>query len=169
MKARLATVIGKFVYGDYGLKDHVEVRHRAAVGKVPYDEIFDGGTYRCDECGETFKPDTAGPRYDTPSGRLEAGCLFWDYDLPENYYWDNHKGPHLNAMLPNGHRWNIDSRASNCRRANDRNTRCWRRTGEPPNVHTSDCGCGAGAGSIFSNQGSPDEWHGYLHHGEFHT
>lgn len=169
MKARLATPIGKLIIGEY--ISGVAHRHEAAVGKVSHDEVFDGGQYQCDECKEMFKPDTWGTRYDTPSGKLEPGCLWWNNDLPENYYWDNHKGPHLYAMTPNGHFWNIDSRASNCGSPNDRLHRCWVRTGKVPNIHVGKDGhtCVAGAGSIWANKGEPDEWHGYLHHGEFHT
>lgn len=171
MKARVATKIGKNVLGIYDDEKIIGHRHTAAIGFVSGDEIFDGGIYECDICKTEFLPDTYDYRWDTPSGKLEDGCLFWDDQLPEDYYWDNHKGPHLNAVCPGGGRWNIDSRASNCRRKDDRTTRCWRRTGVPPNVHTMDCGCGAGAGSIYINQGAgpPTEWHGYLHHGEFHT
>lgn len=171
MKARLATRIGKVVLGAYEDEKTIGHRHSAAIGEVSWDEVFDGGMYVCDICGQEFNPDTGGGRYDTPSGQLEEGCLYWDDSLPETAYWDNHKGPHLMAVCPGGGRWNIDSRASNCRRRDDRTTRCWKREGTPPNIHTMECGCGAGAGSVFINQGGgpPTEWHGYLHHGEFHT
>lgn len=169
MKARLATKIGLTVLGVYADEKRIDHRHKAAISQVPLEEIFDGGTYECDICKQEFEPDTFDFRWDTPSGELEPGCLYWDDLLPENYWWDNHKGPHLSAILPTGAHWTIDSRAGNCNRKDDRTTRCWRREGVPPNVHTMDCGCGAGAGSIYSEQGGPREWHGFLHHGEFHT
>lgn len=137
-------------------------------GEMDWDVIHDG-PWLCDHCKQPFEADTGGRLYDTPSGELEPGCLFWSNDIPENYYWDNHKGAHLCAILPNGHHWNIDSRASNCGKPKDRTHRCWVRVGEAPNVHIDKRGetCDAGAGSIWSNQGEPDEWHGFLHHGEF--
>lgn len=104
------------------------------------------------------------PIYDTPSGELEPGCLFWADWYPENMYWDNHTGPHLCAVLPNGHHWNIDSRASNCTLPNDRKHRCWCRHGEVPNITVNKNGntCSAGGGSI-----AVSGWHGFLTNGEF--
>lgn len=182
MKATLATQIGKVVLSEYNDKcskapiDETNLnnqgRHeKTFLGLKSWDEIDHFQDFVCEHCGQVFKMGIGTTKYDTPSGHLEIGCLFWSYDLPENYYWDNHKGPHLNAVLPNGHYWNIDSRASNCTLQQDRTHRCWVRTGEPPNVHVDKNGhtCDAGAGSIWSNQGQPDQWHGYLHNGEFHT
>jgi hypothetical protein len=102
--------------------------------------------------------------YNTPSGKAEPGCIFWADWYPENMYWDNQKGPHLMAVLPNGWTWNIDSRASNCGLPNDRLHRCWCRHGEVPNITVDKIGltCNAGAGSI---QGG--DWHGFLRNGEF--
>lgn len=170
MKARFAQKIGRVVLGVYVDPKTEGHRHTATISrKVSGREIFDGGSYCCDVCKQKFLPDTYDDLWDTPSGELEPGCLFWYYNYPENFWWDNHKGPHLWAVLPTGARWCIDSRASNCNRPNDRTTRCWRREGTPPNINTMDCGCGAGAGSIYAEQGGPREWHGFLHHGEFHT
>ena len=113
---------------------------------------------------ETCEQLTYGYYYDTPSGKLEVGCLYWDNSLPENYFWDNHKGPYLMAILPNGDHWNIDSRANNCALPNDRLHRCWVRTGEIPNITVGNDGntCKAGAGSILSGS-----YHGFLTNGEF--
>lgn len=106
------------------------------------------------------------PVYDTESGKLEPGCLFWNDWLPENTYWDNHKGAHLSVVLPNGRDWNIDSRASNCGLPNDRTHRCWCRHGEPEKgvIHVDKNGltCNAGAGSI-----QIDNYHGFLHNNKF--
>lgn len=105
--------------------------------------------------------------YNTASGDQEPGDLFFaDWYHPEEtdscLYWDNCKGPHLMCVLPNGHHWDIDSRASNCDMKNDRLHRCWVRTGEPPNVDVGKGGltCGAGAGSI-----AVPGWHGFLRNG----
>jgi hypothetical protein len=102
--------------------------------------------------------------YDTPSGQLEPGCLFWNDWYPETMYWDNQKGPHLMAILPNGNHWCIDSRASNCTLPLDRTHRCWCRHGELPNITVNKVGetCSAGAGSIQSGT-----YHGFLINGEF--
>jgi len=102
--------------------------------------------------------------YDTPSGEIEPGCLYWVDWLPETTYWSNHKGDHLHAMLPNGHEWNIDSRASNCTMKEDKEHRCWCRHGEVPNIDVNKKGntCQAGAGSI-----AVPGYHGFLRNGEF--
>jgi hypothetical protein len=103
-------------------------------------------------------------KYDTPSGELEPGCLYYDDCLPEDYYWDNLVGPHLHAILPNGNHWNIDSRASNCTLPEERTHRCWCRHGDAPNITVDKNGitCSAGAGSIQSG-----DYHGFLKAGEF--
>lgn len=94
---------------------------------------------------------------------LEPGDLW--YSTSHVRTWDNDNDPrgHLFCMLPNGHTWDIDSRASNCTRKDDRTHRCWIRHGEPPNVHVDKNGdtCSAGAGSILV-----EGWHGFLHNGE---
>jgi hypothetical protein len=110
--------------------------------------------------------------YNTASGQPEPGDLFWAswYHDPERrshcMYWDNCSDPrgHLVAVLPNGHHWDIDSRATNCGSKDDRTHRCWVRHGEPPNVTVDKAGdtCSAGAGSILAAG-----WHGFLVNGEF--
>lgn len=103
-------------------------------------------------------------KYDTPSGRLEPGCLYWDGKTGGDFFWDNHEGPLLWAILPNGDPWCIDGRANNCDMPNDRLHRCWCRHGEVPNITVDNNGltCTAGAGSIQSG-----DYHGYLTNGEF--
>lgn len=104
--------------------------------------------------------------YNTPDGTLGAGNLYWNSWLPENFYWDNHKGAHLMAVLPNGTEWNIDSRASNCTMKEDKNHRCWCRKGnpetEPVTVDKNGNTCQAGGGSILV-----DDYHGFLRNGKF--
>lgn len=102
-------------------------------------------------------------KYDTPSGMLEPGNLFYVDWYPDNMYWDNHTGPHLVCVLPNGYQWNIDSRANNCGSPEDRLHRCWVKHGEVPNIHVDKNGltCTAGAGSIIAG-----DFHGFLHNGE---
>lgn len=98
------------------------------------------------------------------SRELPPGALY------DAYWWHGiRKGPDgrsLVCVLPNGHHWHIDSRASNCGRPDDDEHRCWVRHGEPPAIHVDKNGntCPAGAGSIQSG-----DWHGFLHHGVLHV
>lgn len=106
--------------------------------------------------------------YNTPSGNPEPGNIYFNSWLPENFYWDNHSGPHLECLVPNGEYWNIDSRAENCTMKDDRTHRCWVRHGDPENgtIHVDKNGntCAAGAGSIQTKN-----YHGFLHNGNFTT
>lgn len=115
---------------------------------------------------------STGPVYDTPSSKPEPGSMFWAtwYTCAEGgtcfYRWANCKGDHLIVVLPNGHQWDINSRASNCTMREDGLHRCWVRhgdpeKGEPVHVDKSGVTCAAGAGSI----GVPG-YHGFLHNGE---
>jgi hypothetical protein len=121
----------------------------------------------CDHCGQPFEGEKQvfnQPLYDTPSGLLEPGAMFWSYWPPEDWDWDNQKGPSLHVICPNGVEWNIDGRANNCTMKDDRKHRCWIRTGEPPFITVGKNGftCNAGAGSIQAG-----DYHGYLVNGEF--
>lgn len=189
MEARLATAIGKRYLavitwgGDcaHGSKVH-RVDHVIKDILLPESITFDTGYYlycenfgqivHCEQCAVGIHSRDGGPKmtmmektlWDSPSGNLEPGDLFWADYLPDDYYWDNHKGPMLFAVLPSGVQWSIDSRAVNCTEPNERTHRCWVRHGEPPNVHVDKNGrsCSAGAGSI-----GVDGYHGFLHHGKF--
>ena len=162
MKARLATRLG-WCFTFY-LRDG----NKKIVGNFPIEMKWEEAQNQIKDQYERFETIsdniTFGYLYDTPSGKLEPGCLYWNTDYPENYYWDNHKGPHLMAVLPNGHHWCIDSRANNCTLPDDRLHRCWVRTGEIPNITVGKGGntCSAGAGSILSG-----DYHGFLTKGEF--
>jgi hypothetical protein len=185
MKAVLATEIGTRLYlrqywGEackpYGchdamlhlfdIPDKINYNHH---GGNPEDYPAELWPTKCIRCG-AIAPKDANRQvfnkrfYDTPSGNLEPGCIYWIDWYPEKMYWDNHKGPCLCAVLPNGWEWNIDSRASNCTMLEDRLHRCWCRHGEPPDITVDKNGltCQAGAGSI---QGG--DWHGFLKNGEF--
>jgi len=135
----------------------------------------------CERCGAKINWGTAerssGTKtvWDTPSGDLEPGCLYWTdilprvrHDLPYKHYcsgnWANCDEKHLYAVLPNGHHWDIDSRARNCGSPEDRLHRCWRRHGDPPHVTVDKNGptCSAGAGSIMAG-----DYHGFLQNGQF--
>ncbi|HNB62602.1 MAG TPA: hypothetical protein PLC60_08405 [Saprospiraceae bacterium] len=140
---------------------------------LKYHEDYDHSLYpkQCDHCKGAV-PDSAPFQvftehlYDTPSGSLEPGCLYWAPWLPEDFIWENHKGPHLYAVCPDGGHWNIDGRASNCTMHNERTHRCWVRHGEPPNITVDKNGhtCQAGGGSIISNGNG---YHGHLQNGWF--
>lgn len=87
--------------------------------------------------------------------------MMWDaWWHPKDY--KGQDGRSLCVVLPNGHEWMIDGRASNCTKPQDREHRCWVRHGEPPVLTVDKNGntCAAGAGSI----GVPG-WHGFLRNG----
>lgn len=81
-------------------------------------------------------------------------------------YWDNCKDPrgHLMVVLPNGHTFDTDSRASNCNKPQDRTHRCWEKKGEPPLVTIGGPSSDNGVGSI-----GMDDYHGYLTDGVLHS
>jgi hypothetical protein len=113
--------------------------------------------------------------YDTPSGEPEPGSMYWAtwYSCATGesggkcfYGWTNCDGKHLMVVLPNGHGWDVNSRASNCTMKDDGAHRCWVRHGDPDKgepVHVDKAGntCAAGAGSI-----AVPGYHGFLHNGE---
>jgi hypothetical protein len=130
---------------------------------------------RCDHCGAAAPPNAVRQvfrerLYDTPSGELEPGCLYWAtwHHGSEGQCidgWTNCPGVHLMAVLPNGRRWDIDSRAANCALPKDTTHRCWVRTGELPKITVGKVGgptCTAGAGSIVAG-----DYHGMLQNGIF--
>lgn len=172
MNVRFAKPIDTYRIKSYlkeGDQDHYH-QHDFVGVKDFNDEMFEG-PYLCDKCGKEFNPSQGSQIYDTPSGEPEPGCLFWNTSIPENYYWDNHKGPHLMVVCPNGSRWCIDSRASNCDMPDDRTHRCWVWHGDPEKgeIHVDKNGhtCGAGGGSIWVDQGTSKEYHGMLQNSVF--
>ena len=169
MKARLITEIGTRIWlrvywdgkcntGSYHNAIKFVMDMKACVEFGPHrKKISDYSEWpiRYSDCQEIV-PETANKQvfserlYNTQSGKPEPGDLYFTTWLPENYYWDNHKGPMLMAVCPSGDEWNIDSRASNCGLPDDRLHRCWVRHGEPPllTVDKNGLTCNAGAGSI---------------------
>lgn len=107
---------------------------------------------------------------DVPRGEndsVKPGSMF--YITFYSGHCSNHEPPcdrHLAVVTPDGHWWDVDSRAKNCTLPNDKTHRCWVRHGEPPNVTVDKAGatCSAGAGSIQT----PD-WHGFLRDGQLVT
>lgn len=136
----------------------------------------------CSACGSAAPTEEAPfafqrRRYDTPSGRTEPGSLYFAEWYPCRdvsgkcviHGWSNCDGRHLLCVLPNGHVWDIDGRASNCTMPDDTTHRCWVRHGDPEKgepVHVDKNGhtCAAGAGSI-----AVPNWHGFLHNGELRS
>ncbi len=140
---------------------------------------------RCHRCGAAWAGEkcwgfaSTDGRYDTPTGELSPGCMYWASTTKFGSWsegwkhsldgikcfdgWTNCDGRHLIVMLPNSRHWDINSRASNCGLPDDTVHRCWIRHGEPPNVTVDKAGqtCQAGAGSIQSG-----DWHGFLRAGE---
>lgn len=90
------------------------------------------------------------------------GAMWYASWIPKNFEWDDETEPHLMVVLPDGSHWDIDSRASNCPRPDDRHHRCWHREGTPPNITvTKGPLWEQGAGSVLTSS-----WHGYLRNGE---
>jgi hypothetical protein len=129
-------------------------------------------TATCERCGVAATGEVkraAGWRrfYDTETGKPEPGDMFWIPCLAKTtewgcFHWDNCDGFHLHVILPNGHEWDVDGRASNCTLKDDRTHRCWIRSGDPPKVTAGKKGhtCSAGAGSIAAGS-----YHGFLRDG----
>jgi hypothetical protein len=95
----------------------------------------------CEDCGAPPSANVSGFSstrriYDTPSGRPEPGNLFWTpwmHDDRKCWRWENCNDPrgHLYCVLPDGHPWDIDGRASNCTMPEEKTHRCWVRHGDP--------------------------------------
>ena len=161
--------------------------HRAEVNKQEYPgatdatellpepyTVTEGDGTTCQYCGA---PAPAGLWMGGGSGTLwsngkdkpQPGDMYWASWYHQDGRcvlgkWDNCNDPrgHLMVVLPNGHTWDIDGRASNCDMKDERTHRCWVRHGEPPNITVDKGGhtCHAGAGSIIGG-----EWHGFLRNG----
>lgn len=106
-------------------------------------------------------------KWSTEDGKLHPGDMYWQphyYDQEDCWpaRWTNCPGVHLSVVLPNGDKWDIDSRATNCTLPDETTHRCWIREGEPPKVTAGKAGhtCSAGAGSIRSG-----DYHGFLRDG----
>lgn len=104
----------------------------------------------------------------------EQPGAMWDADW---YPWKGQDGRSVCVILPNGHAWSIDMRASNCTKPDEpitppdaRQHWCWVRhgdpTSEPVTVDKNGPTCDAGGGSILSGEGA-DEYHGFLTAGAF--
>jgi hypothetical protein len=152
---------------------------RDALGRRWFGQEIQAGDWptHCAYCGERA-PETANRQvfpslvYRAPDGETIYGRAFQRGDLyPSPCWrtqavgaceWDNCNGTHWTLILPNGHSWDMSSRASNCTMPQDRQHRCWVLHGDPP--HSADKAghtCAAGAGSIQSG-----DFHGFYRDGE---
>lgn len=107
------------------------------------------------------------PTRPLPPGAMYDALAINDLDEDSYYHRRAVNGQALYVILPNGHAWFIDGRASNCTRPDDDEHRCWVRVGEPPKLTVNKEGdtCDAGGGSILTAAGSDQEWHGFLRDG----
>lgn len=122
-------------------------------------------------CGYAFGPDDPWQLfYERLYRDPRTGAEYTIRDAPPGAMWRAewmedvaaYRGPDgqcLAVVLPDGHQWMIDGRASNCTRPKDNDHKCWVRHGEPPNLTVDKNGntCQAGAGSIVSAG-----YHGFL-------
>lgn len=191
IKLHLAERVGRFAQATV-LWDGTCGESSLHVGRLRYAEGYEGTEIpagwqdvhpeACERCGAPFDPEVAADHrhsgslqwvWNTPSGKLEPGCAYLNQRGDEHaddghcyLGWTNCDGRHHHVVLPNGHPWCIESRASNCGLPDDREHRCWVFAGDDADVstwHVSKDGktCAAGAGSIASS-----DYHGFLHHGE---
>ncbi len=114
-------------------------------------QFFVRNLYRRADTGEIMTLDDA-----------PAGAMFDASYLHDQPGWCGPDGRSIHVVLPNGNKWCIDSRCSNCTRKDDDVHKCWVRHGEPPELTVDKNGntCAAGAGSILSG-----DYHGFLRNG----
>ena len=105
---------------------------------------------------------------ETHDDRQRPGAMWWvecgtRSDGSCVYRWGDCPGRHIHIRLPDGRVFAPDSRAANCGRPEDGHHRCWRTTGEPPNLSI----VGSGCGSMFSIGAIPPRFpfHGWLRGG----
>lgn len=132
---------------------------------------YDWDGVPCDDCGALASSEKVSRSgglvtvWNTNDGTSNhPGAMYFTEDYEGRcFHWDNCDGKHLHVVLPNGHTWDVDSRANNCDRKDDRLHRCWVRTGVVPHVTVGKGGntCSAGAGSILSG-----DYHGFLIDGQ---
>jgi hypothetical protein len=136
----------------------------------------------CEKCGYVFPEEdpwqvNQDPIYRAEDGRemtlheAPPGAIWVATWMPENWRVNGGTGPAYIIKLPNGHDFIPGSQASNCDRAGEDHD-CWCVHGEAPtltidkNPEPGRSTCSAGGGSIWSNQGKPNEWHGFVTTGE---
>jgi hypothetical protein len=125
---------------------------------MPDEQSDNGRLWRRADTGEVTTIN------DAPAGAMWRATwyLIEDSNPPRYLFdWDNQFEPPLMVKTPGGH-WDLDSRASNCTRKDDKTHRCWCRHGVAPNITVDKQGdtCAAGAGSIQCGN-----YHGFLRDG----
>lgn len=149
------------------------------------DWPFDSFPTVCERCGrEMDKPERqiSSTKIFVVKTGDRAGQVFVRRELPvgamftmEHYHdipdWCGRDGLALNVVTPGGE-WHVDSQANNCTLPDDKEHRCWVRSGDPRTgyVHVDKDSkvqrtCQAGAGSIWINKDGPRDWHGFLYRG----
>lgn len=126
-------------------------------------------------CGYVFREDDVRQAFTSRLyRRADTGELLALANAPPGAMWDAEwwpdKGPDGRCLMvrcPDGHDWMIDGPANNCTLPDDREHRCWTRTGEPPRITVGKRApgqrtCAAGAGSIAT-----PGYHGFLRDGVF--
>ena len=114
-----------------------------------------------------WNPDTGEEWSPRDDRSLPPGAMWRATWLEElDWHWKGPDGHVIQVVLPDGHIWTIDGRATNCTRVDmpeDDGHRCWIRHGTPPvlTVDKNGVTCQAGAGSIASPLG----YHGFLREG----
>lgn len=135
---------------------------------------------QCDSCEYLFTDDdhwqvNQDLLYTAEDGRemtladAPPGAVWIAEWMPDNYR-INGNGPVYVIRLPNGTDFMPGSQAANCNRQGEDHD-CWCVHGEPPLLtidKTPEPGrstCSSGGGSVWSNQGAPNEWHGHINNG----
>lgn len=125
---------------------------------------------KCDHCDYLFVEADAWQIFDRQIYADKAsGAEYTLDDRSPGMMWDafwmgewcqGPDGRSLVVVCPNGREWMIDGPASNCTMPDDREHRCWTRTGTPPLISVGKQygkTCGAGGGSIQAG-----DYHGFL-------
>lgn len=170
--------IGKMIYSQTfrcAACDHATRVERDVDGpEMPDVGDWELVRHPCERCGQLVRLTSTGgsPYYRRPDTgetfggqrKLPPGACFdatWLHGHPQYCGPD---GRALHVVLPTGHVWHVDGRASNCTRPDDDVHKCWVRHGRPEDgtLHVDKQGntCAAGAGSIMV-----PGYHGFLRHG----
>lgn len=136
---------------------------------------------KCERCDYIFPDDdpwqvNQHPIYVADDGRemtlpeAPPGAI-WVAEWMPDAWRINGTGPAYVIRLPNGTDFMPGQEACNCDRKGEDHD-CWCVHGEPPlltidkNPEPGRSTCSAGGGSVWSNQGLPNEWHGFVTNGE---
>lgn len=187
MECKLVTVIGKrWLFGqswhtedkEYHVIEYPITKEQFETSSFEELKITFGTPKTCIRCNQEFKGEeikchkSQRDVYDTEDGtNKHPGDMFyasWMHREEDGHcmYWDNCNDTrgHLMVVLPNGHIFDTDARASNCNKPKDRLHRCWEKKGEAPLITIGGPSSDNGVGSIGMTG-----WHGYLTEGKLHN